>query len=324
MEEFDQPYLLNQVNNVSGIRKVIMLLGRESNGFEHTSILEKFHSNKERNIDEKLEFLRVLGMTEKKHDKICLAKDLLKTVSDIYTIIEKKRGKLDTDTLQRYIDYKLNFEIIKNLANISFKMEPTSKYVFYKQAAILLVYSFMEISQDTKYGLKRSQKTVNDVNTYFNNIGYKPESSRGKLIEMNDNKLRNALEILKDLELCEEVKHGRDKYYFSKLNPYYIMYLLRPLISKYSKTETKGMPLKNLIDTIAKKFLPITQQDDKYQAFITKSMGSALWLLYSRDHINLLNRGDFPIVSPKPTFIKAKFGDKVNWIEIINRGDKNE
>ncbi|MHA1396009.1 MAG: hypothetical protein ACTSRZ_21100 [Promethearchaeota archaeon] len=307
-----QPFLLNNVQDISGIEQFILYLAKYDNETKDEVINDILALNATA-IEQKITFLRLLGGLRKEHDKLKLSQSLEKYVN---SVIDSSKATSSNVLEQKKVQYRrIRLGLLRLLAKQSFELDSNNTYKFKNQAATLLIYSYMSGKLPNNSHLSVNQQTVDDIKIFFNKLGYKPLDKFGKSIQFNENKLKNALAILSYLGLVELIKIKRVNFYFPKVDPYIFYYILHGTIPK-DKTP-KGISIMNLVKEIGSKYIPLIKKDEpKLSSFISESIGGAIWILFSRNHITLSNKGDIPIVSDKPSFLEAKFTAKVNWIEL--------
>ncbi|MHA1221730.1 MAG: hypothetical protein ACTSP3_00450 [Candidatus Heimdallarchaeaceae archaeon] len=264
-------------------------------------------------IEQKLAFLKILGLIQKIDDKIQLETNFFTYVEKLLSTSQKISQS--RNYRRRYERRKLRTYLIRSLAKNSFKLAG-DKYIFYKQAATLLIFTFMCHKLDSGDYIKIDKSTVSDIKKFFSDMDYSPLNVNGRLIEFNTQKLENALFILKYLKLAESIKLKKGRIFYPIFNPY----LLYDIIKNQLSTNRKGISIESVVKVIGEKYIPIVKKEKpEFNMKLHNSVGGSLWILYSREHIILKEEGDVPIVPHLPIFLIAKFGSKVNWIEMVKK-----
>jgi len=308
------------VQDISGIEKIICLL-TEKKSIKEEQLRAVLYSTSDQAVDQKLMFLRSLGCIKVVYDMISLSDNLQKYATDAIKRVNNMDGK--DNIRDRHLNLYIRFYILRSLATVSFSVDEEQKYTFKKQAAILLIYAFMAEKIKTNKYLRVTPTVVTDIKAFFKKLDYKPLDRNKRELEFNQNKLSNALKILVHLGLAEKVKIGRNTAFYPKFDPYLLLFYLNKMI-RDSKTSDKagqeinGISIASLLKQIAENLVPFIQDDTSAVAlFISNAIGGALWILYSRQRIKMLDKGDEIMIDRKPSFLIAKLGSKINWIEKV-------
>ena len=125
--------------------------------------------------------------------------------------------------------------------------------------------------------------------------------------------------------LVKVIKNKKSQIIYQFFDPYMLMSIINDIFSsRINKTKIKveeGIPIVTLLQEISSKYIPMVKKSNKLSHHIDNSLGSALWILYSREQIVMKNYGDIQIISDKPQFLTAKFTDKVNWITKVHSNE---
>jgi len=301
---------LNVIQNITKIEQLVAYIYNQK-GCDENQIYEEVYSTTSKSLKEKINFLHIIGAIEKRKDKIVLESNFNKSLNSIFgSKIRVPKNKKEKEL----VFTKIKVELLELLAAQSFDIDIEKNYTFKNQAATLLIYSYMTNNSHNYLTLK--QQSIDRITVFFNELGYRPVNKNGNEIKLNTHKLENALLILSHFGLVERIKAKTSYYYYPKFDPYLFYFILKKSL-KNTRTEQS---ISDLLTFIGTKYIPLVKGYRPVMDFsISPTIGGALWILFTRKHIKLSNKGDVSILSNIPSFIEAKFSAKVNWIELISK-----